>query len=501
MSDTPASNSFEDNKHVALAFKYVSDAWFPIDSAHLTRVQNNLYAGKYDHNRDRLITDLKQDCALYLYCLRRLSEVVSAQADAQNKSFSPQELLKDTPLPHFRAVLAVQAHAVSTHHQDETKPEHARRCEHAVLAATAAEALSQSFGIDDADAYSCALLRQLGITLIAWNYPHVYNRVMASLSAGQEADEMLGKMLGFSPQLLALTIAREWKLAPEILCGMGDAKLAAADAEEEKRIEKAGQALAKLCSIGEAFAESLSDSTAASSPAREEALQEISARLGPAGLLYIQKLVRSNLRLYAKNHPVLSKWTETPLDENADDGTRRKPALPEGLQAAELLERNLYLKRCSDHEKQEFELLYASLEPGSISKNSLDILRSRIIPCFGFERGCIYLIDPDTMILVPRLPLGSASLMDYESVKFSNSQAAFNPIVAAFSSKTPSIEERADGQNRKTYYLACSLGELQRAGVLYLELGHQQLESRRGTNPLIAFKAVRHALGDILALK
>lgn len=501
MSEESQDPASQENKHVTLAYKYVSDAWFPIDPALLARIQNNLYAGKYDHNRDRLITDLKQDCALYLFCLRRLGEVVSTESGNKAAAYSPQQLLKDTPLPHFRAVLAVQAHGVSTHHQDETKPEHAQRCEQAVIAATAAEALSESFELDDADAYSCALLRQLGITLIAWNYPHVYNRVMAGLSSDQNVDELLSKMLGFSPQLLALTVAREWKLAPEILRGMGDTGAPASDPEEEARINKIGKALAKVCAIGEAFAESLRSPEAPISATREQALTEITTRLGPAGISYIQKLVRSNLRLYAQNHPVLSRWTEVQVPAEAAVPELAKGSQPAHLPAEELLERNLYLKRCSDQERQEFELLYSSLEPGSISKNSLDILRTRIIPCFGFERGCIYLIDPETMILIPRLPLGSSALRDYEAVKFSNSQAAFDPIVAAFSSKTPSIEEKVDAEQRKTYYLACSLGELQRAGVLYLELGHQQLESRRGTNPLIAFKAVRHALGDILALK
>ncbi len=236
MSEDSDSGTPQVNKHVALANKYVSDAWFPIDPALLARIQNNLYAGKYDNNRDRLITDLKQDTALYLFCLRRLAELASMDPDASSFARSPQLLFKDAPLPHFRDALAVQPHGVSTHHQDETKSEHAKCCEQAVVAATAAEALSKSFELDDADAYSCALLRQLGITLIAWNYPHVYNRVITGILPGQNPDELLGKMLGFSPQLLALTVAREWKLAPEILRGMGDRDSKAADLEEEEGI-------------------------------------------------------------------------------------------------------------------------------------------------------------------------------------------------------------------------------------------------------------------------
>ncbi|MBN8550052.1 MAG: HDOD domain-containing protein [Deltaproteobacteria bacterium] len=498
--DKPASE-VSDNKHVALAYRYVSDAWFPINPTLLTKIQDNLYAGSYDHNRESLLTDLKQDCALYLYCLRRLSEMTAGQSDNGSFAFSPQQLLKDSPLALFRAVLAVQAHGVSTHHEEETKPEHASCCERAVISATTAEALSESFELDEIDAYSCALLRQLGITLIAWNYPHVYSRVMATLPAGESPDELLGKMLGFSPQLLALTLARAWKLSPEILVAMGSESAAVESAEEAKRIGKIGAALSKVCAIGEAFASSLQESPETPQARHEEAMQEILSRLGPAGVSYIQKLVRSNLRLFARSHPVLSKWSEPePLAESSESPPPKSPREDE-LHAKELMERNLYLKRCSAEERQEFELLYSSLDPSSISKNSLDILRSRIIPRFGFERGCIYLIDPDSMMLIPRLPLGSAALMDYQAVKFSTSDSAFDPIIAAFSSKNPSIEEKLDEHRNKVFYLAGSLGELQRAGVLYLELGQEQLESRRHTNPLIAFKAIRHALGDILALK
>jgi hypothetical protein len=334
------------------------------------------------------------------------------------------------------------------------------------------------------------------LTLIAWNYPHVYNRVFSSLKPGEDPGQVLEKMLGFSPQALALTIAQRWELAPEILQSLSPSEQCT-----DEEVRKSGKVIAHVCAIGEAFADSIERQASVSDPDRwKDALDEISKILGPDGTTHLKLLIRRNLSSYARNHPVLSPWAIT-TESAPQSGSLKAPLPRRELKASELLERNLYVKRCSDAAQTLFKELYDALEPTGISKASLDVLRTKIIPHFGFQRGCIYLLEPVSMVLSPRFVLGKSKTSDYEGVRYNSSQAAFDPIAAAFSSKTPSIEEKQGERSEKICYIACSLGDLQRAGVLYLELSNEQLENHRGTNPLIAFKAIRHVLADILMLK
>lgn len=494
MTDESSSSGAEDVKNLHLAAEYVCDAWYPVDSGVLENIQDRLYRGAYDKDRNLLIDDLKQDSALFLYCLRRLGEMLQQGEQAQAQQISPDDILKTADLQHFREALAIQAHAISTHHTTQLDEIHARCCERSTISATTAEALAQSHDVPGNDAYACALLRQLGLTLIAWNYPHVYRRVIASLSPGESPDALLQKMLGFSPQLLAISVAKKWNMAPHIIGGMQGA----CD-EADGPVKSAAMALAKICSLGEAFAECVNQHPPRSER-WQEALEAIEKYLGHDAVSSLQKSIRHNLRSYARKHPVLAAWQTTETNAPDSQPSSAPAAEPRRASPAELLELNLYIRRCGAEEQSRFRELYSKIDLEN-TREALEFLRDSVVPLFGFERGCIFLLDPDTMHLAPRLPLGSAKLSDYASVRFSSSRAAFDPIVAAFSSKTPTIEEKTSPAGNKLLYIACSLGELQRAGVLYLELGAAQARAKRGTNPLVAFKAIRHALGDILMLR
>lgn len=481
-----------ENKHAQLAYTYVNQAWFPIDAAVLERIQDNLYQGIYESDKGKLLADLRQDYSLFLYCLRQLTEILS-NASPENEKLSPADVFERATLVHFRDALAVHPTAVSTHHDDETASDHIDCCLRAVASATAAESLASAESVARDDAFSCALLRQLGITLIAWNYPHVYRRVIASLPPGESPDEMLGRMLGFTPRLLALTVAHRWKLSDNVLLAI-DPSFTQSSPDPAAR--RSGEILAKICELGEAFAQNLDEGANSKSGLWQEALNEITSRLGTSGIEKLRAAVQVNLSSFARRYPSALDWSR-PAPQGETSSTLKTAT----LSSLELFEQNLYIRRCSTVEQAEFRALYEACTPGSLSKEPLEILKRRVIPSLGFERGCIFLIEPDSMNLLPRLPLGNASLLDYRPLRFSSTQSAFDPIVAAFSSKTPTIEEKEVPGVGRVMYIACSLGDLQRIGVLYLELGHEQIARRRGTNPLVAFKAVRQALSDILTIR
>lgn len=495
--DPPNPDNREQAKNLQLASSYVNDSWFPVNAAVLDSIQDRLYRGSYDQDRTQLISDLKQDTSLYLYCLRRLSEMLPQEDTNGPRKISPTQLFNGATLSQFREALAVQAHVVSTHHPDEAAEEQLDCSAIAVMSATTAGELASSYQVEGEDAYSCALLRQLGLTLVAWNYPHVYRRITSTLRPGENLDESLHKMLGFSPRILALSLARRWHLSDTILRGIDpEASITEAETEETMRVSRA---LREICRVSEIFAHALRNEAAPRTMDWADALREITARLGPNAVEHLKGAIRKNLRDFAERYPGLLPPTA---------GASAAPPLSEAQPVARathidlprLFENNLYIKRCNESEQGAFKSLYDACKDGVPGKDALDVLHDKVIPALGFERGCIYLLEPESMNLMPRLALGSASLLDFEPVRFSSSLAVFDPIVAAFSSKTPSIEEKEIAGRGRVMYIACSLGEFQRTGVLYLELGEGQIVNRRSTNPLVAFKAVRQALVDILSL-
>src|SRR5262249_37415849 len=133
----------------------------------------------------------------------------------------------------------------------------ALRFRESLLSASAAEILASKNAIDPEDGFSCGLLRQLGLTLIAWNYPRVYNRAMECITPNEGLDFQLQKVLGFSPSLLGLTFAQRWNLSDEILVALGDRKKrfsVSASERSDSGAQHVGEMLSKICEVSEALA-------------------------------------------------------------------------------------------------------------------------------------------------------------------------------------------------------------------------------------------------------
>jgi len=65
--------------------------------------------------------------------------------------------------------------------------------------------------------------------------------------------------------------------------------------------------------------------------------------------------------------------------------------------------------------QEEFKKLYAKITPAKIQKENILILVHQIVPKAGFMRGCVYVFEPDSITLVPRLKIGSAELSDFKT--------------------------------------------------------------------------------------
>ena len=159
------------------AVQHVSDGWIPPQFDVLSRIQDRFAAGDYENDRGQLIGDLKGDVSLYLYCLKELSalsEVGPGSAERtdslrQKPANTPVELLYGADIEDLQRILNRSLQAISLHSFEEINKFQVLRYRESLLSASASEVLTESLSVDPEIGFSCALLRQLGLALIAWN--------------------------------------------------------------------------------------------------------------------------------------------------------------------------------------------------------------------------------------------------------------------------------------------------------------------------------------------
>ena len=498
------------DENVERAFRHVSNGWLPPQKEVLEKVRCHLNAGKYDEHRERLTSDLKEDFALYMYCLRELSAAIEKERSEGARFRDPQETGGQKLTPHeiferasfetLKSILLKPDSEISSHSISDMSDLQARRFRESIISASAAEVLAGRNAIDPEMGFSCGLLRHLGLTLIAWNYPRVYSRAMESITQNEGLDYQLQKVLGFSPSLLGLSFARKWNLSEDILLALGDrrkrnqvgsapARLVAEKSESSSK--QVGELLCKICEVSEALARA-NDPEHYPTALRdwEEAEEAIAAQLGPQGIQLIFDKAQDHCKQYLKNAPELQGFTET---------TVLKERIVDSQYAAAKLEKNIHLKSCPPELKDKLTKLYFQLKPNKILKKNIRTLVFEIIPAAGFLRGCIFMLEPASRLLAPSIKLGEMPADRCRPIKLSSALSHFDLVSSAFSLKSPLREEGVSRDGRKTLMMACSIGQAASMGVLYLETA-ENFAADIGADPMPVFRAIRQTLCDCLNL-
>lgn len=472
---------------IQAVYNHVNDCWLPVNPELIDSIRLNLRNGNYDTERDVLIRDIKSDMALMAYCIRELKALIDEE-EGEDAVTDPIEVLRRVSLDHVLQVLGRPPETYSLHRLSEMNELQARCLQHSMVSASVAELLSERYKIDPDLAYACGLFRHLGITLIAWNYPHMYQRLTLASRPNENLDKAISRVLGFSPSLLGIVIARQWGLSPELRIGMGDPAAREADQRAGGEASKIGEILEKICKIGEVVAlVNESGNMPGIHIDWEGAKEEIISCLGANGLNTIFERVENACSGYSKILPQLF----------------RKPKSGEGYPAerlaAELLENNTYIRHCPALLQGQLRVLYSKLKPGHVVKDNIDTLVNEIIPSAGFVKGCIYMVEPDTFSLVPRLAIGGVRLGVFKEVKFTAGPSDNNPVLVAFRSQTPLMENRIGSTGERMAVVTGAIGTVQRVGVLYLEVSPKLLKDE-SSNTLMYFRAIRQALKDCMNL-
>ncbi len=485
------------------AYDHVVTNWFPVQSEVLERIQSRLAAGEYDAHRKELTKDLKEDFSLFMFCLKELTgllETNKLHGVPQPQNSTPIDMIESSDIEVLKSILAAPPSVISTHSMADINELQTLRFRDSMLSASVAELLAEKTDIDPDLGFSCGLLRQLGLTLISWNYPRVYARALENLPANCTLDTALQKVLGFSPSLLGITCARRWNLLPEIMVALGDKERPVApafgapvfgDYKTSAAEADIANKLAKICEVGEALARANDPehypTALADWKIAEEAIIE---HLGPDGISAVFDRAKHNCKSYAKQSPELVAFTQTtPVAEKIANSQYAKV----------LTERNVHLKTCPKELRDKIVELYHHLSADKISQENLRVFVHEVIPYAGFNAGCIFMLDPAKRVLAPVMKLGALPKERLRSVGLSSVLAQFDIVASAYSCKSPLREQSAPQGGKRKTGVAGVVGNNTPVGVLYLET---ETEERSGeeVDPMPSFRALRQALNDCLNL-
>jgi len=464
--------------HLELATSYSSEAWFPCCPAVLERVRKGITNGQFEADPEPLLAELKADFSLLFFLL----QCIAQRMPGENRS--PREMIVGSlQRGILKEIIASPDFRVGRHHLSSMSPSQGSQLHAAMISASAAEELAAAAGIDPFEGFSCALLRQLGLTLISWNYPHVYSRAVAYVTPARTVDRTISSLLGFSPTLLAVRVCEKWGLSNSLRGALGDSSAVIVKGSEEEHVV---QLLCKICQVGEALSRVTNpEQTGTNEADWNFARAEVESTLGAEGISRIRRRIVENCARYAEINPGLFPTQET--ETKGSESSRPANAT-----------RNLYLHHCPERVQVILNGLYATIERASITKESLDLLCKHAAPEAGFARGVIYLLDPEDNLLIPRLPIGETRLMDFAPVPVSAQQNQ-DFVRAAFLARTTLSEEKTLADGRRILTLAGALGVEQRIGVLLLESGPLAASGVQST-PLIYFKALKQAMDDCMGL-
>lgn len=481
------------HRRLERASKHVASLWFPINRDVLVMIRKKIQEGNYAEHHDLIFEDLKQDFALFTFVVKELLAMASEQNVDPHVVSNPVELIRWAGPEGIRKLIGDDARLPMNHLLHSSSTLQVSRLRETAIAASTAEVLSGQKNLDPDTGFSRGIIRETGLNLIAWNYPSLYSRVVKNLVKGQSLDEQLSQELGFSPVTLAMRV-----LQPASLSG----------ADESNFFQGAAwESYDRLCEIGAALARADSPETYPSAENDWKLANDyLQKTLGNEGITLIKHKAEKCSEDYKQSLSGLFKSTndlnpEKHLQSHKKQSTWR---------------RNRYIERCPTEIQGALQLLYSHLADATSTGAALELLIRKIIPDAGFTGGCVYLVEPASLALMPRTVFGTVKLRAIERVMLKQSIAGLQPhalsgvsgmgssepdlAATALSCAQPVIERRDGMLSEGLTGMYASLGDAKKVGVLYLEVP-EAADTDEGQQTMSTFKAMRQALADTLKLE
>jgi hypothetical protein len=485
-----ALGDIETDRRLQRAIQHTSQHWFPINPEVLYSIREGLDSGAFELDLTFLITSLKQDFALFTYCIKELLPIATRQGASSQICSDPIQLLRWAGVARIKSILGSDRQTPSTHSLDRCEPFLVHRLTETGLAASAAQVLATARELDGDTVFCHGVVRQIGLNLVAWNYPSVYSRVIRSLSSSATLDDALAQELGFSPALLAMRFFR-----PTIDETSADGR----------KIVTTWATYDTLYSVGEALTRANSpDIYPTAERDWTQAQKFLDRSLGPQGIELIKKRTLENTAIYQRELTELFTQISSFAPEEKVKRYRK------GLRSKD----NQYLKYCPPLLQSALEALYGEMPSGEVSKLAIEKLVKQLFPQAGFTGGCVYVIDPTSMTLAPRVSFGKLALRTLRALPLqADAGRAIGPLVsevitthmrsakdlalAALACDQPLVERSNSESDTAVGALCGVIGKKRKVGVMYLELPEKTLDKDNQLT-LNIFKALRQTLCDAL---
>jgi hypothetical protein len=462
------------DRRIDRAIQHVVRPWFPINQDVLSLVRKNLDANSYAAKPEQLLNDLKTDFALFTYVVKELG-IQGMQEKLDPKILNnPIELIRWGGAARIADILGADKKLPSTHSLHWSEPFQVQRLRETAVVASTASVLSEKKDLDPEVGFSRGVIREIGLNLIAWNYPTLYSKVLNNLTPETSLDEELSKQLGFTPALLAMRVLRP--VDPTMPEGNVDE---GPDNDWEMYDE--------LCAIGEALARAENPETYPSARNDwKQANQYLNDNAGAGALEMIKERAVEQSKKYQQVLPEVFNSLQTFDPQKAIETHERM--------SAAIADKDFRL--CPPHIQEALRSLYNDMNGYAVNKAAIQTLLKSIIPQAGYTGGCVFVVDPSTACLKPRTIIGEVNLRSIANVSLEPGDLA----VTALSQVTPlfQIAEKIPGNQIEGTY--SSLGNARKVGVLYLErpLG---VPTESDEKTLGTFNILKQALCDILHLR
>jgi hypothetical protein len=437
----------------------------------LKRVRDGLEQKTYENNFDALLEELKGDFALFTFIVKELSQKAVVSEQASSIIGNPIKLLRWGGTSAISEILAEQQKLPNIHSLHWSEPFQVQRLRETAIIASTASVLSEKRNLDPELGFSRGVIREIGLNLIAWNYPSVYSKVLNNLAADQNLDDELAKELGFTPALLGTRLFRpDWATNPE-LQNTEDTSWASYDA---------------LCEIGEVVARAESPGIYPSAERDwQEAQSVLKDTLGDDAVDAIREKTVESSKNYQKSLPeVFGNISSFDPAQQIQRHKRVSRALDEKL-----------LKHCSEAVQHSLRDLYAAMSDDSVNKELVGTLLKKVVPDAGFTGGCVFVFDLASRSLKPRTLIGKVQMRQITNAALQPE----DPAVSALSNSQHVIKNGAAPDNSQFAGIYSALGGRKKIGVFYLELPHKAA-APVSENTLCVFNVLKKALADALLL-
>jgi hypothetical protein len=474
------------------ASKHVTTLWFPVNPETLASIRRHFAKGTFNSDPERLFDMLKTDFALFTFLVKELVPVATEQKMSNEIINNPMELLRWAGSERIKAILSDDNLIPSNHLFQNLEPFQAERLRETAIIASTAEVLSEKHNLDPETGFCRGVIREIGLNLIAWNYPTLYARVLKNLTPSKSLDEELTTELGFSPSLLAMRVLRP--RSGDISSDMDTMKQTWATYD-------------RLCEVGEALARAENPATY---PSAENDWKLASD--------YLEKTVGSQAIDLIKNRAIEhSREYERTLANSFQSLAEFSPERKvKHFKKQENARNNRYLSQCPPEIQAALRNMYAEINGENSPRAALEMLFQSIIPQAGFTGGCVFVVDPSSFALTPRTKFGKIRLRAIEQVALRHSlqnegeedrlgvlmtkpSVESDSAATALSCAHPVIERHEELEDNSFTGMYGSLGDSRKIGVLYLE-APAGATIDQDTRSVGTFKAVRQALSDALRL-